>query len=207
MTGAPPPTPKRSIWRTILEFVVILAIAVAVAILVQAFFLRSFEVTSSSMYPTIKPGDRLVADRYTFYFRKPHLGDIVVFRYPPDGPQSLNTRNLWYWPFEQIGEILHLTHRLESPPFVKRVIATEGQTVQVKNGTVFVNGKALKERYKVPDSSNYGPVTVPPGTLFCMGDNRPNSRDSRYIGFIPIRAVIGRAVFRFWPFSRFGTPR
>jgi signal peptidase I len=185
----------------------ILAIAVILAILVQAFVVKSFTVTSSSMSPTIKQGDRLVADRVTFYFRKPRRGDIVVFRYPPNGGQSLNTKNLLYWPFEQIGEVLHLTHKTDSPPFVKRVIATGGETIQVRKGTVFINGKAIEEEYAVPETSDYGPYKVPKGTLFCMGDNRPNSRDSRFIGPIPIRSVIGRAFFRFWPPSRFGRPK
>lgn len=202
-----PAQARRTTWQYLLEAVIILAIAVGIAVVVQAFALKSFMVTSSSMSPTIQPGDRLIADKATYYFRNPKRGDIVVFRYPPNGPQSLNTTNLLYWPFEQMGEVLHLTHKTESPPFVKRVIATEGETVQVKQGKVCVDGKPIDEPYAVADPSDYGPYRVPKGTLFVMGDNRPNSRDSRFIGPIPVRAVIGRAFFRFWPLSRFGRPR
>jgi signal peptidase I len=198
---------RRTTWQYILEVVVILAIAVAVAIFVQAFLVKTFMVTSSSMAPTIQPGDRLLADRVTYYFRNPHRGDIVVFRYPPTGPQSTNTTNPLYWPFEQIGEVLHLTHKTGNEPFVKRVIAVGGETIQVKKGQVFINGKAIKEPYAVKgDYSDYGPYKVPAGMVFCMGDNRPNSRDSRYIGPVPVRSIIGRAWLRFWPLSRFGRP-
>jgi signal peptidase I len=198
---------KRTAWQYILEAVIILAVAVAVAVLVQAFMVKTFMVTSSSMAPTIQPGDRLLTDRVTYYFRNPKRGDIVVFRYPPTGAQSMNTRNVLYWPFEQIGEVLHLSHKTGNEPFVKRVIAVGGQTIQVKKGQVYINGKAIKEPYAVKgDYSDFGPFKVPAGMLFCMGDNRPNSRDSRFIGPVPVRSVIGRAWLRFWPMSRFGRP-
>lgn len=203
----PPASRKRTAWQYVLETIVILAIAVVVAILVQAFMAKSFAVTSSSMSPTIEPGDRLIADRVTYYFRNPKRGDIVVFRYPPDGSQSLNTTNPFYWPFEQMGEVLHLTHKTGSPPFVKRVIATEGETIQVKKGKVYIDGRRIAEPYAVDDPSDYGPYRVPKGTIFVMGDNRPNSRDSRFIGPVPLRSVIGRAYLRFWPLGRFGRPR
>jgi signal peptidase I len=196
-----------SIWRSIFELIVILFIAVVIAVLLQSFVIKPVMVISGSMSPTIKVGDRLFTDRVTFYFRKPRRGDIVVWRYPPDNPKSLNTNDILYWPFEQLGETLHLTHQTSSPPFVKRVIATEGETFELKRGLLYINGKRVNEPYIVRDYGNYGPYKVPKGMLFCMGDNRPNSRDSRFFGPAPVRAVIGRAFLKWWPPSSFGKPR
>jgi signal peptidase I len=183
--------------------VVILFIAVVIA----SFVIKPVMVISGSMSPTVKVGDRLFTDRVTYYFRKPRRGDIVVWRYPPDDPNSLNTNDMLYWPFEQIGETIHVAHQTGSPPFVKRVIATEGETIELKRGLLYINGKRVNEPYIVRDYSNYGPYKVPKGMLFCMGDNRPNSRDSRAFGPVPIRAVIGRAFIKWWPMSSFGRPR
>ena len=185
----------------------VMAIAVAASILVRAFALCSFAVTSSSMNPTIVPGDRLLADRLTYLFRKPRRGDIVVFRCPPCGPHSLDTTNLLYWPLERVGELLLLAHNTGSQPYVKRVIATERETVHVRNGRVYVDGRLIHEPYAVADRRDYGPCRVPKGTIFVMGDNRSDSRDSRLIGPVPLRSIIGRALFRFWPPSRVGRPR
>lgn len=196
-----------SIWRSILELVAILFIAVVIAIMLQSFVIKPVMVISGSMSPTIKVGDRLFTDRVTYYFRKPRRGDIVVWRYPPGDPKSLNTNNLFYWPFEQIGETLHLTHQTGSPPFVKRVIATEGETIELKRGLLYINGQRVNEPYIVRDYSDYGPYKVPKGKLFVMGDNRPNSRDSRAFAPVPVRAVIGRAFLKWWPVSSFGRPR
>lgn len=196
-----------SIWRSILELVAILFIAVVIAIMLQSFVIKPVMVISGSMSPIIKVGDRLFTDRVTYYFRKPRRGDIVVWRYPPGDPKSLNTNNLFYWPFEQIGETLHLTHQTGSPPFVKRVIATEGETIELKRGLLYINGQRVNEPYIVRDYSDYGPYKVPKGKLFVMGDNRPNSRDSRAFGPVPVRAVIGRAFLKWWPVSSFGRPR
>jgi signal peptidase I len=193
-------------WQGFREVVIILVIAALVAILVQSFFFRAFIIPSSSMEPTLMVGDRVMVDKVTFYFRKPHRGDVVVWRYPPDSPKALNTTNPFYWPFQQIGETLHLTHR-GTEPFVKRVIATEGETLQLKQGQLYINGKKINEPYIVKDNSDFGPVKVPKGTFYGLGDNRPNSRDSRFFGPIPYRAVIGRVFLIWWPFSHFGKPK
>lgn len=193
-------------WQGVREVIVILLIAAFVAIIVQSFFVKAFIIPSSSMSPTLQVGDRVMVNKMTYYFRKPRRGDIVVWRYPPDDPRSLNTTNLFYWPIQQILETLHLAHR-GTTPFVKRVIATEGETMQLKKGQLYINGKRINELYIVPDSSDFGPVKVPRGMFYGLGDNRPNSRDSRFFGPIPYRAVIGRVFLRWWPPSRFGRPR
>jgi signal peptidase I len=195
---------KRPLWKVVVETAIVLLFAVLVAVLFQSFFVRAFAVTSSSMSPTIKEGDRVFVDKVTYYFRKPRRGDIILFRYPPSSPAALNTTNPLYWPFEQIGETLHLTHRLPSPPFVKRVIATGGETVELRKGRVFIDGKRIEENYDVPDSYDMPPRKIPAGQLFVMGDNRPNSNDSRYWGLVPERSVIGKVFLVWWPLSRFG---
>jgi len=195
---------KRDAWRLAREGVVILLIAAVIAIAFQSFCVKAFAVTSSSMSPTIQEGDRVFVDRVTYYFREPRRGDVVLFRYPPTSPAALNTTNPLYWPFEQIGETLHVTHRTSSPPFVKRVEATAGQTIEIRTGQVYIDGRRIVESYKVPDSYDMPPLKVPEGRLFVMGDNRPNSSDSRVWGLVPLRSVIGKVLFIWWPPSRIG---
>lgn len=198
---------KVTFWQTVREIVIILVIAGIVAVLIQSFFLKAFIIPSSSMSPTLQVGDRVMVDRVTYYFRKPRRGDIIVFRFPPTAPQALNTTNPFYWPFEQIGETLHLTHRMGGSPYVKRVIATEGETIEIRKGDVYIDGKKIMEDYKVPDSYDMPPTKIPKGQLFAMGDNRPNSRDSRYWGTVPYRSIIGKVFLIWWPLSHFGTPK
>ncbi len=192
-------------WQGVREVVLILLLAALVAIIVQSFFFRAFLIPSSSMEPTLMVGDRVLVDRVTYYFREPRRGDVVVWRYPPNDTTSLTTRNPFYWPFQQIGETLHLTHGGASP-YVKRIIATEGETFRIREGQVYINGKPVNEPYIARDSSDFGPVKVPKGTFYGLGDNRPNSRDSRFFGPIPYRAIIGRVCLIWWPPSRFGKP-
>lgn len=206
--AAPPVKDKHermSLWQGIREIIVILVLAAIVAILIQSFLVKAFIVPSSSMSPTLQIGDRIMADRVTYLFRKPRRGDIVVWRYPPDDPDGQNTTSVIYWPFQQILETLHLAHRGTSP-YVKRVIATEGQTFELKKGILFIDGKQIDEPYAVRDYSDFGPVKVPKGMFYGLGDNRPNSRDSRFFGPIPYRSIIGRVFLRWWPPSRFGKP-
>jgi signal peptidase I len=192
-------------WQGVREVVVILLLAAIVAIFIQSFIVKAFIVPSSSMSPTLQVGDRIMADRMTYYFRKPKRGDIVVWRYAPDDPRSQNTTNLFYWPVQQILETLHLAHR-GTTPYVKRVIATEGEKFQMKKGQVYIDDKPVNEPYAVKDYSDFGPVKVPKGMFYGLGDNRPNSRDSRFFGPIPYRNIIGRVFLRWWPPSRFGRP-
>ncbi len=190
---------KRSFLHTAGELLVILLVAVVVAVLVQSFFLKAFAVTSSSMSPTIKTGDHILSEKVTYYFRDPKPGDVVLFRYPPGDARAMSTSNPLYWPFERIGETLHLANRLPSPPFVKRVIATGGDTVAIKKGDVYLNGRKVQEKYKVSDSSDMAARKIPKGYLFVMGDNRPNSSDSRVWGLVSTRNVMGKVFLVWWP--------
>jgi signal peptidase I len=136
------------------------------------------------MLPTLEVGDRLVVEKVSYYFRPPATGEIVVF----DPPQQLQIQGY-----------------AKDQAFIKRVIGTPGQTVQVQDGKVYINGRSLKEDYIAePPAYQMEPVQVPEDQLFVMGDNRNNSNDSHVWGFLPKQNVIGHACYRFWPFSRIG---
>ncbi|MFH1151223.1 MAG: signal peptidase I [Actinomycetota bacterium] len=195
----------QSFWAALREVIIILVIAALVAVFIQSFILKGLVIPSGSMEKTLGIGDRVFAEKITYYFRKPKRGDVIVFRYPPSDPNALNTTNLFYWPIQQILETFHVGYK-GTTPYVKRVVATEGETLELRKGKLYVNGKRIDEPYIVPDSADFGPVVVPEGTCYGFGDNRPNSRDSRFFGPIPYRAIIGRVFLVWWPFSHFGRP-
>lgn len=150
-----------------------------VTALLLAFLLRLFVfdvvlVEGSSMHPTLESGDRLIVLKLGYRFKHPEHGDIVVFKNPDDP---------------------HVN-------YIKRVIGVEGDTVEIKDGKVYVNGTALVEPYIAETTlGEYPRTVVPEGTIFVMGDNRNFSRDSRnsHVGFIPLENVIGKAKIRIWP--------
>ncbi|GAB4543211.1 MAG: signal peptidase I [Pleurocapsa sp.] len=140
-------------------------------------------IPSSSMEPTLEIDDRLIIEKVSYRFHEPKRGDVVVFS-PTDKLREQNYKDA----------------------FIKRVIGLPGDTVEVKNGKVYVNGEALTEKY-IKDAPNYpyGPVTVPENQYLVLGDNRNNSYDSHYWGFVPRKNLIGRATLRFWPLNRLGS--
>jgi signal peptidase I len=154
---------------------------------ILAFGIRTFVaearyIPSSSMEPTLLINDRLIIEKISYHLHDPKRGDIVVF----NPTKALQERNF-------------------KDAFIKRVIGLPGDTIQVKNGIVYVNGGALSENYIAQKPEyNYGPVTVPLGQYLVLGDNRNNSYDSHYWGFVPKDKFVGRAFVRFWPFDRLG---
>jgi signal peptidase I len=152
-----------------------------------AFGIRSFVaearyIPSGSMEPTLQINDRLIIDKLSYDFTAPQRGDVVVF----NPPKALRQQNF-------------------HDAFIKRVIGLPGDTVEVKNGQVVVNGSPLKEKYiEAPPSYQWGAVVVPANSYLVLGDNRNNSYDSHYWGFVPRHDIIGKAVFRFYPFTRIG---
>jgi signal peptidase I len=184
-TAQPAGTKKgeTSLGRWFLETALLVILAFALAFGIRTFLVEPFIVPTGSMIPTIAIGNRVLAEKITFRFvRPPRYGDIVVF---PD-PKG------------------------EHPHLIKRVIATGGQTVDLRNGAVYVDGKALVEPYthnlpSVPLSPQYQfPFKVPAGSLWVMGDNRTNSGDSRVFGPIKVSAVQAHAVWTYWPIKAFG---
>lgn len=172
--------------RRFLSFVVCVVIVVAAAWGIRQYVIEPFEVPSGSMEDTIMTGDRIFAEKLSYHFDEPSAGDIVVFSDP----------------------------QVPSRVLVKRVIATEGQTVSLVGGDVYVDGVRLSEPYAQgnsyplsPTAGNVSlsyPFTVPAGCLWVMGDNRENSSDSRYFGPIDADSVFGRAVVVYWPLDRIG---
>jgi signal peptidase I len=173
-----------SFWQIIKNNSTTIAIALLISFLIRVFIAEPRYIPSESMFPTLEIGDRLVVEKVSYRFGEIHHGDIVVFQPPPQ------LQRQGYQP---------------NQAFIKRAIAIPGDTVKVNDGLVYVNNQPLTEHYIAqPPQYNMMPITVPEDTLFVMGDNRNNSNDSHIWGFLPQNNLIGHAVFRFWPFSRFG---
>jgi signal peptidase I len=195
------PASQKSIVR---EYGEAMGIALALAIIIRTFFVQAYKIPSGSMEPTLLVGDHILVNKiiyglrmpdsifglqipglpygkYLFHLEPVHRGDVVVFVFPPDPTKD----------------------------FIKRVIGIAGDTIQVKNGVVWLNGQpmpdphahfevAAADRSDVSPRDNFGPVTVPPGKLFMMGDNRDRSYDSRFWGFVDDDEVEGRAMIIYW---------
>jgi len=176
--------------RTILEYVVLAVVAVAVALLIQAFLVKPYRIPSASMEDTLLIGDRVLVDRISWRFSQPARGDIVVFHPPFDGPV-----------------------------LIKRIIGLPGDEISLNGGFVYVNGKRLDEPYvrrfdgrqepSEPFSNGLPwslqePYKVPADSYFVMGDNRTDSGDSREFGPIKREQFVGRAFAKYWPPGRIG---
>lgn len=200
---ANPPEPTRSV-SVLREVPLLLAVAVLVAILVKTFVAQAFWIPSGSMEPQLMINDRVIVSKLAYDFHVPHRGDIVVFKAPPgvQPPGVPDTSLLPVRWLRDLGEDMGLV-----PPstedLIKRVIGLPGDTVEGRGGHVYIDGRLLAEPYlpKGTYTSDFGPVVVPPGRLWVLGDNRGDSCDSRCFpeGSIPESTVIGRAVLRIWP--------
>ncbi len=183
----PQTTPQTAsgIWRKLFtENARLVTVALAIALFVRFFIAEPRYIPSPSMMPTLAVGDRLLVEKVSYRLHPPKQGDIVVFEPPP-----------------QLQEYGYSA----SQAFIKRVIGLPGQSVQVKQGQVLVDGQAIAESY-VAEAPAYEmpPVQIPEDSLFMMGDNRNDSNDSHVWGFLPEQNAIGKAVFRFWPLDKFG---
>lgn len=178
--SAPEGEPPISFARWLGELVLMVGLAFLLATGIRTFVIQPYVIPSGSMEPTIEISDRILAIKYIYRFEDPKRGDIVVLDDPTGSVQTL----------------------------IKRVIATGGQTVDLKDGKVVVDGVPLDEPYthgKPSDPMEVPmPYTVPEGSVWLMGDNRTNSADSRVFGSVPLSSVRGKAICRFWPPSRLG---
>jgi signal peptidase I len=159
------------------DWVVSILIAVVLALFIRYFIVELYLVEGPSMRPTLVNGERLVVNKFIYYFKTPQRGEIIVFRYPRD----------------------------PSRDFIKRVIGVPGDMIEVRDGRVFRNGELLEEPYILEVTRGGMPASkVPEGHLFMMGDNRNNSEDSRSraVGFVPYEMVKGKAVMVFWPLGQ-----
>lgn len=170
--------------RGVFEYAVILVVALVLVFgVIKPFVVEAFRVPTESMLPTLEVQDRFLANKFIYRFTEPDRGDIVVF------------------------EAVEPNARGEFDILVKRVAGLPGDTVQVQGGTLLVNGEPVREPYLntnvVPDiNAPYGPTRVPEGHFFALGDNRGNSLDSRFYGFVPMENLKGEAFLRFWPVGR-----
>ena len=167
----------------LLEWIKTLGIAAVLAVGIRTFIVEPRYIPTGSMIPTLKVNDRLLVEKVTYRFREPQRGDIVVFS-----------------PTETLQESGY------TDDFIKRVIGLPGDTIEVRDGKVFVNTRPIVEEYILaPPAYRFGPVTVPEEQYLVLGDNRNNSYDSHEWGFVPRSNFIGRAAFRFYPFDRIGS--
>ncbi|HHX50755.1 MAG TPA: signal peptidase I [Clostridia bacterium] len=163
------------------ELVESVAIAVILALLIRLFLIQPFYIPSGSMEPTLQVGDRIIVNKLSTRFRDPERGQVLVFKYPLD----------------------------ISRDYIKRVVGLPGETFEIRQGRVYIDGQLLEEDYLPGDlsHSDYGPVQIPEHSYFMLGDNRGNSQDSRVWGALPDNLIVGRAVVVFWPLNRLGSIR
>jgi len=166
--------------RLLIDWLFPVLLAVVLALVVKTYVAQAFQIPTGSMEPTIMIGDRVIVDKLFIHPSELRQGDVIVFR-PPAGVSPTGI------------------------PLIKRVIGLPRDTVLIRSGIVYVNGKPLQEPYIMakPDY-DYGPVTVPANKLFMMGDNRNNSFDSRNWGFEDFSGVVGKAEWIYWPLKHFG---
>ncbi|MFQ5559859.1 MAG: signal peptidase I [Nitrospinota bacterium] len=166
---------KKSIVR---EWIEAIFIALILALVIRTFVVQAFKIPSGSMLETLQIGDHILVNKFIYRFRDIKRGDIIVFKYPKD----------------------------ETRDFIKRAIGLPGDKIEIKQRVVYVNGRPIDEPYSIHDSSNeystprdnFGPIQVPKNKLLVLGDNRENSADSRFWGFLDIGKVKGKAFIIYW---------
>lgn len=163
--------------RGLVEWVVIGIVAVLAAFLIKQYLVQAFYIPSASMEDTLEISDRVLVNKLSYRLHEVNRGDVVVFERSAEEGEGA------------------------AKDLIKRVVALEGETVEGHDGGVYVNGRRLQEPYLregVPPG-DFGPQRVPPDHVWVMGDNRPNSRDSRFFGTVPESGIVGRAFVRIWP--------
>jgi signal peptidase I len=198
----PKPTTGRGAF---LELVVIVAAAIGLALLIQAFLVKPYQIPSESMEPTLDVGQRVLVDRVIYHFRDPHIGDVVVF-HPPKGAESGRECGVKKAAREACPEP---TPTESDTNFIKRIVAGPGDKLKIVHGHPVVNGVMAKEDFIKPcnagsDCNFPKEITIPKDDYFMMGDNRGRSDDSRFWGPVPRDWIIGEAFFTYWPPDRIG---
>ena len=184
----------------LLEMWGLIILALALAFLIKTFLVQAFYIPSGSMIPQLEISDRVLVEKVSYRFREPERGEILVFQ----RPGSENARAGVGGQVRSFLEGLGLAQPNADIDLIKRVIGLPGETVEVREGVVLINGKPLEEPYARPETRSFPPTVVPDGELFMMGDNRMNSQDSRFpeLGTVPIDNVVGRAFVILWPPGR-----
>lgn len=162
-----------------------IVVALLLTLVIRTFVIQAFKIPSGSMRPTLMEGDKLFVNKYTYRFHPPKRGDIIVFKYPEDPKKD----------------------------FIKRLVALENETVEIRDGKISVDGKVLDDPETFGKFYYYnhdpfgGPnekIKVPEQAYYVLGDNSANSTDSRFWGFVPKANLVGKAVFRWWPPTKIG---
>jgi signal peptidase I len=187
---------KRNTRRTIIEWTILIGSALVIALLIKTFLFQAFYIPSESMRPTLNVGDRVLVNKLSYRVHEVNRGDIVVFETPPNAKDAN-------------GRIKDL---------VKRVVALPGETLETRDGLVYINGRQLEEPYirdgaltcknggpqTAATCEDFEPRTVPSADVFVMGDNRTASKDSRSFGPITEDSIVGRVFVRIWPVTDLG---
>ncbi|HEY8420739.1 MAG TPA: signal peptidase I [Thermoclostridium sp.] len=195
---------KINIGKEILEWVIYFISAVLVASLMQSQLYALTTVHQSSMQNTLMEGHTLIIDKISYQFSEPKRGDIVVFLRGENTKGFVNRYKVFLKDVELRFAKSFRTNRL-----IKRVIAVEGDKIDIRDGNVYINDEMLNEPYVkgiTPGMEMSYPYVVPEGYVFVMGDNRENSLDSRSFGPVSINSIEGKAIFRLYPFSKIGKP-
>jgi len=185
---------------------VIVALAIGLALAIQAWLVKPYQIPSESMEPTLDVGQRVLVNRFVYHFKDPEIGDIVVF-HPPSGADNGAECGVIAKPGEACPQP---TETRSDQNFIKRIVAGPGDTLSVRNGHPVVNGKEKSdEDYILPCGSATAcnlprTITIPPDHYFMMGDNRGASDDSRFWGPVPREWLIGEAFATYWPPDRVG---
>jgi signal peptidase I len=210
--GGEPPSKSHGFFG---ELPVLIIIAFVLALLLKTFLVQAFFIPSSSMEPTLLEQDRVLVNKLVYRFREPARGEVIVFTKRDEAPaeDAVEPATPVSRFFESIAGVLGMGREGERD-FIKRIIGLPGESVELREGVVYVDGEPLPEAptgeggyLSARDMEAYGPYEVPEGHLFMMGDNRPNSADSRFpsLGTIPVDDVVGRAFVVIWPVGRLRT--
>lgn len=165
------------------EWVESIIIALILALIIRTFIVQAFKIPSGSMKPTLQEGDRILVNKFIYRFKEPQRGDVIVFIYPEDRKKD----------------------------FIKRLIAKNGETVEISSGSIIINDKPTEESGKIRqiyyyNAGDYGAtgkkIEVPKDCYFFLGDNSASSKDSRYWGFVSKKDILGKAMFIYWPLNR-----
>ncbi|NQU73111.1 MAG: signal peptidase I [Candidatus Omnitrophica bacterium] len=179
---------NKKVKREIKEWAESIIIAFILAMIIRTFVVQAFKIPSGSMRPTFIEGDRILVNKFIYRFKKPERGDIIVFKYPEDMKKD----------------------------FVKRLIATPEETIEIKDGNVYIDNQLVEDPYVIREifyynRGQYGKtarkIAIPPDSYYVLGDNSSSSRDSRYWGFVPKKNLLGKAFFIYWPLNRIKTAK
>ena len=179
---------RQDLIRETKEWAHSIVVALVLTLIIRTFVVQAFKIPSGSMRPTLTEGDKLFVNKFIYRFNPPQRGDIIVFKYPVDPKKD----------------------------FIKRLVGLSGDTVEIRDGKIYVDSKVLDDpatfgKFYYYNHDPYGgpgdKIHVPDNAYYVLGDNSANSQDSRFWGFVPKKNVLGKAIFRWWPPQRIGRVR